>query len=392
MRNITHKGVFERQYFTEKTARHWDFVVQENLTAKEAVEFLKSGIMVRTFQENLQAFYSGSDLEERLTEGLYRYYGECSSLYTDGIKDQGCYTDTAGVKQQSIRRKVRNWMQNKNLPTDREELFCICFILQLDDEVSDYLLKRLTGQGIHYRNTRELLYAYCLKYHYEYEYALELAGQLCMEDAPGQTNIDSVEQQMLTGKVKSMFQAICDEEKLIEFMLDCKSSFGQYHNTAYQYFDKMLKLLTEADGEACSLEKIVDTYLRLNMPKNRNTRAYDDIQKLVKKYWPGSRSIKAMKNRSQDVTRKVLLILYLVTGGVSQEQYLELDEEYVTPEEFLECHCRAMNQMLNECGMARLDPRNAFDYLVLYSIRPEGETFMSDRMAEIVSELYAGNE
>lgn len=47
-----------------------------------------------------------------------------------------------------------------------------------------------------------------------------------------------------------------------------------------------------------------------------------------------------------------------------------------------------MNRMLNNCGMGRIDPRNAFDFLILYSIRPEQDTFMSERMAEIVEELY----
>lgn len=200
--------------------------------------------------------------------------------------------------------------------------------------------------------------------------------------------MESGRKDVLTGTVREKFPKLQQEKDLLQFILEHKNSFGKYHNTAYWYFDAMFGLLTKEGGEFCSLEDTVDNYLRLRMPKNKRTDGYSEIQKLVKKHWPGSRSIKAMKNRKQDVTRKTLLLLYLVTGGIYGDSYEELDEEYVTDEEFLEYHCRAMNRMLSECGMARIDPRNAFDFLVLYSVRPQEDTFMSDRMAEIVEELY----
>ena len=113
-----------------------------------------------------------------------------------------------------------------------------------------------------------------------------------------------------------------------------------------------------------------------------------EIQKIVKKYWPGARAIKAMKSRSEDVNRKTLLLLYIVTGGMSDETYNEIDEYYSGSEEFLEYHCKKMNRMLKECGMSRIDPRNIFDYLVMYCLRPEEEIFMSDRMALLMSEIF----
>lgn len=353
------------EVLTRTSARHLDFVVRENITSKEAAEFMKSGMQLRTFSDNLRAFYDGDDLTQRLTEGLCRYTGASSS---------------------SVRRKVYNWMHNKNLPQDREELFCICFILELNDTASDYLLKRLTGQGIHYRDTRELVYAYCLKNSILYEQAKKLA------DGLNRTSVrpDGRTEDVLTEQVRDRFQLLRDWEELLQFIMENKSEFGQYHNTAYRYFTEMLNLLTGEGGETVySLESAADTYLRLNMPLNKRTSGFHDIQKLIKKHWPSSRSIKAMKNRTQDVTRKTLLLLYIVTGGVHQDGYEEMDEDYVMPDEFLEHHCRSMNQMLSRCGMARLDPRNAFDFLILYSIRPEEETFMSDRMAEIVAQLYS---
>ena len=192
--------------------------------------------------------------------------------------------------------------------------------------------------------------------------------------------------------LRQEFQSVQAEEDLFSFILRHQSNLGIHHNTAYAYFCKMLELLTgEAlEGEdAYSMEYVADVYLRLNVPKEKKTGQYTDIQKMVKKYWPSPRSIKAMKCRSEDVGRKTLLLLYLVTGGVWEQEYDELDESYISPKEFLETHCRRMNRMLTECGMRRIDPRNVFDYLVLYCLRPEDEMFMSERMSALAAELFS---
>lgn len=156
--------------------------------------------------------------------------------------------------------------------------------------------------------------------------------------------------------------------------------------------DRMLGLLTgEAlEGEQTySMEYVAEEYLRLNVPKDKKTTRYTDVQKLVKKYWPSPRSIKAMKSRTEDIGRKTLLLMYLVTGGIWEQEYDELDEPYIQPEEFLEIHCHRMNQMLMECGMRRIDPRSVFDFLLLYCLRPEEEICMSQRMSDLAAELFA---
>ena len=143
------------------------------------------------------------------------------------------------------------------------------------------------------------------------------------------------------------------------------------------------------EGEdAYSMEYIAENYLRLNMPLNKKTTGYSNAQKIVKKYWPGTRSIKAMKARTEDVNRKTLLLLYIATGGIWEENYQEIDETYVSPDEFLEAHCKRMNHMLEACGMSPMDSRNMFDYLVLYCLRPEHTVFMSERMEELLAELF----
>ncbi len=350
---------------TEISAKQYRFVTQEGLSAGEAAAFLLNGMRFRTFRD-VMSRVCGTDRQER------QLVGALAELEPTAQRD-------------SIRRKVKNWYNGKNYPTDREDVFKICFALELDLEQSEQMLQLLTEQGIHYRDPREMVYAYALRYRLGYAYACILAEQLT-KSVP-----DNGGDSPATMYLRQDFQSVKAEEDLFSFVLRHGSAMGTGHNTAYAYFCKMLKLLTgeELEGESrYSMEYVADTYLRLNMPETKKSGAYSDIQKMVKKYWPGSRSVKAMKNRTEEVTRKTLLLLYLVTGGVWDEEYDELDEGYVSIQEFMQTHCERMNRMLSECGMQGIDPRNVFDYLVLYCLRPEDDLFMSDRMAALVEAIF----
>ena len=353
------------QNLTEISANQLEFVTRENLTPREAVAFLRSGMQLRSFRDILRQVCGTEDVEKQLVSGLL--------------------AQDASQQPDSVRRKVRNWMNGKSLPTEREDVFRICFALELELPGAERMLTLLTEQGIHYRNLREMVYAYCLRWKLSYGHALQLASQFDKSAAPGSRR------EPVTQLIAQEFQQVKAEEDLFSFIMRHREDLGTTHNTAYSYFCKMLELLTgeNLEGEEqYAMEYVADTYLRLNVPQEKNTSRYTDIQKLVKKYWPGPRSIKAMKSRSEDVTRKTLLLMYLVTGGVWDGEYDELDEAYIQPREFMEEHCRRMNEMLQKCGMLTIDPRNVFDYLVLFCLRPEDEQFMSDRMAALAAEIF----
>lgn len=355
---------------TEISAKQWDFITKENLTAREAVDFLKSDMRVRTFDDNLKEISGIEEYEKLLMDGLYKVQSG----------------KTEEIQLISLKKKVRNWVNGKNLPSDREEVFQICFAMGFDLEQSERLLSRLTEQGIHYRNGREAIFAYCLKYHLCYQDAVQMAEQFV-----DRSRMREDCREPLTHIMKEAFQKVRGEEDFFAFLMNHRMQMGGSHNTAYSYFSKMLSILSGEwleDERKRSMEYIAENYLRMHVPLDKKISGYSNVQKIVKKYWPGARSIKAMKSRSEDVNRKTLLLLYIVTGGMFDETYTELDEEYLDAAEFLEMHCKRMNQMLRDCGMSRIDPRNIFDCLILYCLRPEDEMFMSDRMQSLIKELF----
>ena len=72
-----------------------------------------------------------------------------------------------------------------------------------------------------------------------------------------------------------------------------------------------------------------------------------------------------MKKRTEDVTRKTLILLFLATDpGLGWE---DDDYEPDTEEMFQDLYSR-LNDMLVLCGFSPLDPRSPFDWIILYSI------------------------
>ena len=80
---------------TEISARQWQYVTQENLSAREAVAFLRSGMQVRSFRDVLRQVCGTDQVEQQLTLALCRL---------------------SDAQPDSVRRKVWNWMNGRTLP------------------------------------------------------------------------------------------------------------------------------------------------------------------------------------------------------------------------------------------------------------------------------------
>ena len=204
---------------TEISARQWQYVTQENLSAREAVAFLRSGMQVRGFRDVLRQVCGTDQVEQQLTLALCRL---------------------SDAQPDSVRRKVWNWMNGRTLPTEREEVLRICFALELPLEQADRMLTLLTDQGIHYRNLWEVVCAYCLRQGLPYGEAKRLMEQL----RPSGSRERGYP---ATQAIRQDFQSVRGEEDLFSFVARHRESLGTHHNTAYRYFCTMLTLLT---GEA----------------------------------------------------------------------------------------------------------------------------------------------
>lgn len=344
-----------------------------------AYKYLTHEIKTRSFSEELRKIYPGSDLKARLVYELSGYSPE--------------------ISRAAVLRRVNSWLSDEFLPADRESYFQICFALNLNEKSADQLLLMNSENRIHYRNPTELIYAFCLKNHLTYQKSKQLISDVDCMVYKEKYNIDK--RDIKTVVVRSDFDRIQNEQDLIAFIRENLDLFGSLHNTAYQKFKKMFGILQHPDENDCftdksdppmSIEDTVKNYLRFKIPDYPGKLNTNTLSKLFKKHWPSPSSIKKICAGTEDVPRKVLLLLYIALDGVYSDDYDELDEDYISARERFDEHYWRINLMLDECGMCLIDPRNPFDWAILFTLKTDDENLMSDRMNYITEIVFGGDK
>ncbi len=72
-------------------------------------------------------------------------------------------------------------------------------------------------------------------------------------------------------------------------------------------------------------------YFSLHIPFGRSRQGYSVVQKLIKHNWPNATALKNIRQHREDVPRKLLLLLYVVTENVIDGEYSEMGEDYRQP-------------------------------------------------------------
>ena len=167
--------------------------------------------------------------------------------------------------------------------------------------------------------------------------------------------------------------------------------FGQLHVRSFRYFEKYYSNLVKPDSaidideKKYSVDTLMDKYLKLGIAYGRDRTKYSALQKIIKRNWPNATAIKNIKEHKTDVPRKLLLLLYIVTEN-------NIPDPEISAETSIADHWDTANAILADCGMAPLDPRNAFDWLMLYILSSEPEEAMSDKLEMVIKELYGDIE
>lgn len=353
-----------------------EFLSDGEKTPGELVDFLKNEAMLRRFDQVLREVYPEEDIEFRLVSGMVEISGEA---------------------QASVTRRVQNWLKGRNIPQNRENLFQICFVLGLDERSASQILGTASETGIHYRNPDELVYAFGLRTGISYGEAVALKEKVqgLYPLQPRKRDGAEEKQPVYTRQMRDAFGEVSSEEELMEFFREHGDDLGQLHETAYRKFDELMDLLQKPKGmngeeeRTYTIEEVMGTYMRMHVPETKKTADYTLLQRIVKKYWPNESSLLNMKNRKEDVSRKVMILLYLITEAFDEEDdssFFDVEEE--DADTVLEVRLERMNLFLDRYGMNLLDAGNPFDFLVLYAMRTQGGDCVSDRMAAVLNSLF----
>lgn len=363
-------------HLTERAAAEYERISSGAMTPEMASEYLRDGrIQLRTFAESLRDVYPFPDIGRRLTDAFLAFEPESSS--------------------EAVAKKVGSWLDGRSRPGHREDVFKIGFALGLNEGDVSHLLGQCTGYGIHYRGAMDVIYTWFLRSGRSYVEAREFYAALPAAgrssgrgEEPGNVHI--------TFELRNTLMSARTSEELREAYLRNIDLFGRLHLRAYRYFEKYLGLLRRPesgwDGDSAedySLDTVMKKYLTLRMPSGRARGGYSVTQKLLKRNWPNATSLKNIRAQREDVPRKLLLLLYVITENVVDGEYSELDEDYLSIGERLRQHWWVLNAILIDCGMPTLDPRNATDWLIMYALTADGNESMSERMSQVIDHLFA---
>ena len=437
------------QYDTRISRNNFEQIKRRNMTPSELIDFLESGALYRSFQDVLKAVCPVENLAEKLREGLLEIEGR----------------SLAPKEADTIRRNISNWLNGRSVPQSREQLFKICFALEFNEAQASQVLASASETGIHYRNPKELVYAFALREGLKYSEAaaldqemrqiyqpiveaaeaerraawkkkekiyhqkrMEAQRQRSLQEQQGswaEPYLGALEEEdtpsFLTQHVAHRFEKVVDRKSLRQFFVENSADLGTIHESAYEKFWRLLLILQEpndaiastrqqedglegeeTDSEVYSLDRIAQLYFRMHVPVGKETGSFDYLQKTIKKNWPGASELQKMKSRKIDVSRKTLLLLFLITEDFLYSEDLQYSDqsgedaalfllaEDDSPRDQLEVALSKVNLFLETYGMNQLDPGNPFDCLVVYALAAEyGTEFLSDKFSAALEVLFS---
>ena len=96
-----------------------------------------------------------------------------------------------------------------------------------------------------------------------------------------------------------------------------------------------------------------------------------------------------MRTRKADVTRKVMILLFLACDG-GDSAYGDLSEE--SPEDAFQDMFIRLDSMLIDCGFAPLDARSPFDWMVLYCMCSDDRLAIDDNVRRFLQSVFPPSE
>lgn len=368
-------------------------MVSTTLELHEAVELLRKNAYTRTIQDTLCS-YTKISIENKT---------KLQSFLTEKLSK--C---TPNIAPDSIRRKVNNWLKKDTFTISKESAIQLGFALELTLEETEQLLMSLCEERFHWRNPEEIIYIYALTNNLSYIEATALYNYFAEKGIFTKTNSESTT--IYTNQIKKRVENISNNTELEEFLITSQNDLGKFHNTAYSLFTEFLELLKNpimdwenSTIDSLSTKDILETYLyrnyipftkrskKLTTTTNAEKLVFSALQRNIRQSWPDEETISKMQHRKTDVTRKVLMLLFLATDG-GYSSYGEETFDVLSPEEEFEDTYTRLESMLVDCGFAKLDPRIPFDWMILFCLCTNDSLLIDERVQQFLKEIFPENK
>lgn len=367
------------------TALMFQYATSQHLTLAEAKKHLQEDAYLRPAADVITKYCTvgGDDsasLQKRITSLLI--------------------TSDPNSKKESIERKVRIWFNNKIQYLSKKSALQLIFALQLPLDEAEELLWRLSGEKFHWRDPKDIVWLFAIAHEMNYREACALLTRLDSVCQLPKNTIDDLSTR--TESIMQIVRQLQTEEELQAFLIESAPRLGRFHNTAYSLFMDFINLLKTAQlndlmpaDRQMTISEIVTTYLYNNLiPRthriSKKKDSSDDIlkdaiQRDIHENWPDEFALSRMINRQIDVTRKVLILLFLACDG-GESDYGDFSEG--TCEDIFEDSYARLSTMLSDCGFPPLDSRIPFDWMVLYCMTTDDRTGIDRNISDFLSEIF----
>lgn len=344
----------------------------------------------------------------------------------------------------SVDKKIRNWLGGRICSISKEDAFQISLLLGLTLDRTDAFLKQTCSEGIHWRDPEDIIWSYGILHQKSYK---QICVMLDKYNAIPKPVGAKEAPDAYTAAVKEKLEPVLSqsEDVLFNWLSREQAALGAYHNTANRLFVQYMDLLesagqtekqlkkareesrktfydadafrdllkqagrSEAEIEAILSQKhagfddritsrdILETYLYRNLvpiarrDAKKRKNAFSGIQNSIRANWPDETTISKMRKKQLNVTRKVLILLFLATNG-SNTEFEEDDEDEVleTRDEIFQDIYTRLNLLLQSCGFPMLDPRTPFDWMVLYCVCVDDTWDVDQRLADMLTAMFPG--
>lgn len=379
-------------------------------SVENAVQYLKQDARIRCVRDTLERCSNMQGADKRaLKEALVALLLQSSPT----------------AKRDSIDKNVRNWLADDTQVISKGYAIQLAYALHMPVDNADVWLTRLSGEAFHWRNPEDIVWIFGLINGLDYAAANALQERIKEKGLLDVPDVESVD--TMTAQVRQEVAQLRTEEELESFLATAKGQLGRMHNTAYRMFSEFMHLLQapgdyspasmtreeiekkRKDGKETldesipedkdmSVRDIIANYMYneyIPRAKRRGKKQGEigrsvksAIQRSIQKNWPDETILSKMKQREIDVTRKVLILLFLATDG-EESEYAEQEE--MDADEAFESMETRLNLMLADCGFAQLDSRTPFDWMVLYCMYADESIFLEDYMRGFLENLFKGS-
>lgn len=374
-------------------------------------DFNQGGMTELMFQDATEGYLTLGEAKQKLhasaylrtaAETLARYCGVDMSnptLLRKTVVELLLESDPS-AKKDSVDRKVRSWVNDRIPLISRKSALQLAFALGLSVKDAEEMLWRLCGEGFHWRDPEDIVWLFALDRRMSYADACDLS--IRMEPLYRLPEDLAADRETLTEMIRGQVIRLRTEEELEAFLKENAPRLGALHNTAYHLFMEFMELLKSPEmddllpgEEKMTAGEIVTTYLYNHLipreKKDKSGKRSDDallkdaIQRDIQQNWPDEFTLARMASRETDVTRKVLILLFLACDG-GETAYGEFTDE--DPEDLFQDSYARLSSMLADCGFPPLDSRIPFDWMVLYCMVADDLTGIDESIPKFLAAVF----